>query len=95
MTSTYRCSSADKTLATEALRQGEKKKPFPCVAIGSSSEKEGTTKDTKSTKKSFSFPLCSSCPSWFEAFMPFATASTPVINERDYEPRAGVKWLAV
>ena len=55
MTSTYRCSSADKTLATEALRHGEKKKTFPCVAIGSSPEKKGTTKDTKSTKKSFFF----------------------------------------
>ena len=46
---------------------------FEGVAKGS--EKKGTTKDTKSTKKSFSFPLCSSCPSWFEAFTLFATAS--------------------
>ena len=92
MASTYRCSSADKTLATETRRHGEKHNPFPCVAIGSSFEKKGTR---KGTKKSFSFPLCSSCPSWFKAFMLFATPSTPVINERDYEPRAGVKWLVV
>ena len=39
-------------------------------------EKKGTTKDTKSTKKSFSFPLCSSCPSWFEAFMLFKAVGT-------------------
>ena len=43
--------------------------------VAKSPEKKGTTKDTKSTKKSFSFPLCSSCPSWFEAFMLFATIS--------------------
>ena len=36
-------------------------------------EKKGTTKNTKSTKKSFSFPFCSSCASWFKAFMLFAT----------------------
>ena len=33
-------------------------------------EKKGTTKGTKSTKKSFSF-----VPLWFKAFMPFATPS--------------------
>ena len=36
-------------------------------------EKKETTKHTKSTKRSFSFPLCSSCASWFKAFMLFAT----------------------
>ena len=34
---------------------------------------DGTTKDTKSTKKRFSFPSCSWCPSWFKAFMLFVT----------------------
>ena len=38
-------------------------------------EKKGTTKSTKSTKKSFSFPLWPSCSSWFKAFMLFATPS--------------------
>ena len=37
--------------------------------VAKGSEKKGTTKDTKSTKKSFSFPLC---PSWFKAFKLFA-----------------------
>ena len=36
-------------------------------------EKKGTTENTKSTKKSFSFPLCSLCSLWFKAFMLFAT----------------------
>ena len=44
-------------------------------SVAKGPEKKGTTKDTKSTKKSFSFPLCSSCPSWFKAFMLFATPS--------------------
>ena len=38
----------------------------------SEDEKKGTT---KSTKKSFSFPLCSLCALWFKAFMLFATTS--------------------
>ena len=38
------------------------------VGVTKGSEKKGTTKDTKSTKKSFSFPLCPSCTSWFKAF---------------------------
>ena len=36
-------------------------------------EKKGTTKGTKSTKKSFSFVAF--VPLWFKAFMPFATPS--------------------
>ena len=38
-------------------------------------EKKGTTKNTKSTKKSFSFPSWPSCSSWFKAFMLFATTA--------------------
>ncbi len=57
---------------------GEKRIPaFEDVA---SSEKKGTT---KSTKKSFSFPLWPSCSSWFKAFMLFATPSDHVDNLPD------------
>ena len=49
------------TLSSEGLAKG--------------SEKKGTTKNTKSTKKSVSFPLWPSCSSWFKAFMLFATPS--------------------
>ena len=44
--------------------------------VAKGSEKKGTTKDTKSTKKSFSFPLWPSCSAWFKAFMLSATPST-------------------
>ena len=43
--------------------------------VAKSPEKKGTTKDTKSTKEKKSSSLCSSCPSWFKAFMLFATTS--------------------
>ena len=36
--------------------------------VAKGSEKKGTTKNTKNTKKSFSFPFCPSCTSWFKAF---------------------------
>ncbi len=42
-------------------------------SVAKGSEKKGTTKNTKSAKKSFSFPLWPSCSSWFKAFMLFAT----------------------
>ena len=57
---------------------------FETVAKGP--EKKGTTKHTKSTKKSFSFPLCSSCPSWFEAFMLFVTTSKAGIHFSPHIP---------
>ena len=47
---------------------------FPKEGVAKGSEKKGTTKDTKSTKKSFSFPLCR-----FKAFKLFATLSKVVI----------------
>ena len=52
-------------------------------------EKKGTTKDTKSTKKSFSFPWWPSCSSWFEAFMLFATPSKEAVAKalKRREPR--------
>ena len=49
--------------------------PSLIEGVAKGSEKKGTTKDTKSTKKSFSFPLWPWCSSWFKAFMLFATPS--------------------
>ena len=45
--------------------------------VAKGSEKKGTTKNTKSTKKSFSFPLCPSCTSWFKAFWLFGFLRHP------------------
>ena len=55
-------------------------------------EKKETTKSTKSTKKSFSFPLWLSCSWWFKAFMLFATALPCRKSLSHWSPQT---WISV
>ena len=61
--------------------------------VAKGSEKKGTTKSTKSTKKSFSFPLCSLCALWFKAFMLFATPSKAGIHSRGGFPASRLSQM--
>ena len=63
---------------------------FSFEGVAKGSEKKGTTKNTKSTKKSFSFPSCSS---WFKAFMLFATASFAGMTENELRKKEKKRTL--